>query len=77
MHGVESFWNMLMRAPKGTFHRLSVKHLQRYMNEFCGPHNLRELDTIDQLRLMAKGLDGKRLRFTDLTADTGMSAVAT
>ena len=32
-NGVESFWSMLKRAHKGTFHRLSAKHLQRYVNE--------------------------------------------
>lgn len=67
-NGVESFWSMLKRAHKGTFHKLSAKHLQRYVNEFCGRHNVRELDTIDQMRLLARGLEGKRLRFTDLVA---------
>ena len=28
-NGVESFWPMLKRAHKGTFHKLSPKHLQR------------------------------------------------
>ena len=52
-NGVESFWSMLKRAHKGTFHRLSPKHLQRYVDEFCGRHNVREMDTIDQMRLLA------------------------
>jgi len=39
-------------------------------------HNVRELDTIDQMRLLAKGLEGKRLRFKDLIADTGVPATA-
>ena len=42
-NGVESFWSMLKRAHKGTFHRLSAKHLQRYVNEFAGRHNIRVL----------------------------------
>lgn len=75
-NGVESFWSMLKRAHKGTFHRLSPKHLQRYVSEFAGRHNIRELDTIDQMRIIAKGLEGKRLRFKDLIAPTGRSAVA-
>ena len=29
-NGVESFWSMLKRAHKGTFHKISPKHLQRY-----------------------------------------------
>ncbi len=75
-NGVESFWSMLKRAHKGTFHKLSAKHLQRYVNEFCGRHNIRELDTIDQMRVVARGLEGKRLRFKDLIAPTGESAKA-
>lgn len=67
-NGMESFRSMLKRAHKGTFHRLPLKHFQRYVNEFFGRHNVRELDTIDQMRLMAKELEGKRLWFRDLTA---------
>ena len=29
-------------ASKGTFHKLSPKHLQRYVNEFAGKHNVSE-----------------------------------
>lgn len=36
-NGVESFWSVLKRAYKGTFHRLSVKHLQRYLGRVRGP----------------------------------------
>lgn len=34
-------------AHKDTFHKLSVKHLQRYVNELADRQNNRELDTID------------------------------
>ena len=30
-YGIESFWSMLKRAHKGTFHKLSPKHLDRYV----------------------------------------------
>ena len=33
---VESFWSMLTRAHKSTFHKLSARHLQRYLDEFAG-----------------------------------------
>ena len=65
-NGIESFWAMLKRGYCGTYHRMSEKHLQRYVNEFSGRHNIRSLDTIDQMASVAKGMDGKRLRYKDL-----------
>ena len=64
-NGVESFWSMLKRAHKGTFHRLSEKHLQRYVNEFAGRHNVRELDTEDQMAELVAGMERKRLRYRE------------
>ena len=75
-NGVESFWSMLKRAHKGTFHRLSDKHLQRYVSEFAGRHNIRELDTIDQMQDVVAGLIGRRLLYRDLVADTYLSPAA-
>lgn len=76
-NGVESFWSMLKRAHKGTFHRLSPKHLHRYVAEFCGRHNIRDLDTIRQMEHIVARMVGKRLMYRDLIADTGDSPVAT
>ncbi len=67
-NGIESFWAMLKRGYYGTYHRMSEKHLQRYVNEFSGRHNIRSLDTIDQMASVAKGMDGKRLRYQDLVS---------
>lgn len=64
--GIESFWAVLKRGYYGTYHRISPKHLGRYVNEFAGRHNVRELDTIDQMALLAKGMTGKRLRYREL-----------
>ena len=67
VNGMESFWALLKRGYYGTYHRLSPCHLQRYVNEFAGRHNQRPLDTIDQMRVMVRGMDGKELRYRDLT----------
>jgi len=71
-NGVESFWSMLKRAHKGTFHKMSPKHLQRYVNEFAGRHNIRELGTMAQMSFVAARLEGKRLPYAALIADNGL-----
>lgn len=71
-NGIESFWSMLKRAHAGTFHKLSVKHLHRYVNEFATRHNLRELDTIELMRAVVARMICKRLMYKDLTADNGL-----
>ena len=68
-NGVESFWSMFKRAYKGTFHKMSPKHLHRYVGEFEGRHNMRSADTADQMRRVATGMDGKRLRYRDLVRE--------
>ena len=67
-NGIESFWAMLKRGYVGTYHQFSVKHLDRYVSEFEGRHNNRPSDTADQMTAMARGIDGKRLRYEDLIA---------
>ena len=67
-NGIESFWAMLKRAHKGTFHKISQKDLQRYVDEFVGRRNFRRNHTVDQMTLFAGGMEGKRLRYQDLIA---------
>ena len=59
---------MLKRGYIGTYHRMSRKHMGRYVTEFAGRHNDRPCDTLDQIELMARNTEGKRLRYKDLTA---------
>ena len=68
-NGIESFWSMLKRGYHGTYHKISPKHLQRYVDEFSGRHGLREADTIDQMQSIVAGMVGKRLMYRELTAD--------
>ena len=68
--GIESFWAMLKRAHKGTFHHFSEKHLARYVTEFAGRHNVRDADTADQMQDVVAGMVGKRLMYRELVADT-------
>ena len=75
-NGIESFWSMLKRSQTGTFHKMSPKHLSRYIGEFVGRHNIREADTLAQMQLVYAGLQWKRLRYKDLTADNGLDSGA-
>ena len=44
---IEGFWALLKRGMFGQFHSVSRKHLQRYVDEFCYRHNLRNTDPFD------------------------------
>ena len=68
-NGVESFWSMLKRGIAGVYHSVSRKHLDSYVGAFAGRHNMRSLDTTDQMGSVARGMVGKRLSYADLTAD--------
>lgn len=49
-------------AHQGTSHKMSVKPLQRYVDEFAGRHAMRPADTVDQRCRVVAGLVGRRLR---------------
>ena len=73
-NGIESFWATLKRAHFCTFHKLSPKHLQRYVDEFAGRHNVRSQDTTAQIESIRRGMEGERLTYKDLIAGNGLDS---
>ena len=76
IQGIESFWAMLKRAHKGTFHKLSPKHLNRYVQEFAAKHNMRGSDTLAQMQDTVARLVGRRLLYRSLIAHNGLPSGA-
>ena len=76
INGMESFWSMFKRGYVGVYHRMSPEHLVRYVAEFEGRHNNRSRNTIDQMAVMVRGLEGKRLPYSNLTKPNGLCSGA-
>ncbi len=73
---LESFWSILKRAHTGTFHKLSPKHLNRYVQEFAAKHDMRNSDRLAQMRSTVGRLIGRNLLYRNLVADNGLSSAA-
>ena len=63
---------MLNRAHGGAFHKIGPEHLNRYLQEFIGNHNVREQGTVAKMTALVSGLVGKRVMYRNLIADRGL-----
>ena len=66
-NGVESFWAALKRGIEASFFHISPKHAQRYVDEFCWRHNVRDKDTIRQMQDLVARMVGRRITWSQLT----------
>lgn len=67
-NGIESFWATLKRGYKGVYHKMSRKHLHRYIVEFTWRYNNRWRDTSQQMAIFVRGSVNKQLKYADLIA---------
>jgi transposase-like protein len=67
-NGIESVWSLLKRGIYGTWHQVSVKHLNRYVDEVAFRLNEGNVErhTLDRLDSFVDGTDGKRLTYERL-----------
>ncbi|MBI2172415.1 MAG: IS1595 family transposase [Chloroflexi bacterium] len=66
-NGIESVWSLLKRSINGSFHHVSVKHLDSYLDELEWRQNNKENAYLFRDTLM-KLLSAERLEYKNLTA---------
>ena len=64
----------MKRAHEGVYHKISPKHLNRYVADFAAKHGIRALNTVDQMGYAAAVMVGKRLTYAALIADNGLAS---
>lgn len=71
-NGIESVWAVLKRGLMGTFHQVSMKHLDRYVNEFTFRLNEGncQVNTTDRIEALFQAMSGKRVMYRELIAKT-------
>ena len=55
---------------------MSPKHPNRYAQEFARRHNLRDTDTLTQMRMVVRGLEGNRVTYAALKQTNGLPSGA-
>ena len=67
-NGIESVWAVLKRGYNGVYHKMSIKHLHRYVNEFTFRLNQGEVKrhTLDRVNSLVDQAVAKRLTYAEL-----------
>lgn len=67
-NNIESFWSLLKRGQYGIFHKISEKHLHRYLAEFETRWNMNKMVSSERVDAMLESISGLRLDYKRLTA---------
>lgn len=68
-NGIEGFWALLKRSIVGTYVSISVKHLNRYIDERAFAYNLREQHDLYRFTAAVANVFGRRLTYKELIGD--------
>lgn len=63
---IESFWALLKRGHYGIFHKMSDKHLHRYLAEFEARWNMNGLSGAERVDTLLESVPGQRLTYERL-----------
>lgn len=67
-NGIESFWALLKRGQYGIFHKISPKHIHRYLAEFEARWDMNGLTGSERVDMLLESTSGLRLTYKELTA---------
>ena len=67
-NSIENAWSLFKRGLTGIYHHCSEKHIQRYLDEFMGRFNTREMRDEERVNQMLERTAGLRLTYSELKA---------
>lgn len=67
---LESWFGLLKRGVNGTYHHISEKHLDRYVNEYVFRYNNRKVNDSERAIQAIIQVGDKRLTYEALKSDT-------
>jgi len=65
---IENFWSLFKRGVIGSFHKVSVKHLRRYLDEFSFRFNNREAEDMFALVMLCLVIN-EGIKYSELTSN--------
>jgi transposase-like protein len=65
-NSIESFWAIVKRIIYGTYHHISKKHAQKYIDEIVFRYNTRKYRDEERFNLMLSSMVDKRLTYQQL-----------
>lgn len=68
-NAIENFWSLFKRGLIGSFHKVSVKHLRRYLDEFTFRFNNRDAEDLFAL-VMLNLVIASGIKYSELTAES-------